>query len=206
MITCDFPIIKKMGESSFGVIVSCILGSVLGYIVYNNRFENIICFHIWQLNHTMFPIIATGTFITTIYSIGTHIYQTDDNPFNYYKPHLKFNKIPTPFSRNLKGKEELLECTFYPNHSIGYWFSDWYDVEIKVEGTQKEWDDFKNIRFKSNYGFGRIENAFKIIRVYGYKTNPIKNLSRLPLLFYIKGPIDKNHDEDVIYDQTIYVT
>lgn len=154
----------------------------------------------------MFPVVATGSIIATLYSIGVYNYQNDNNPFNDYKPHLRFNKIPIPFSRKLKGKEDLLEGTFYPNHFIGYWFSDWYDLEIVVEGTQKEWDEFNNIVFKFNYGFSRIENAFKIIRVYGYKTNPIKNLSRLPLLFYIKGPIDEYHDEDVIYNQTIYVT
>ena len=152
----------------------------------------------------MIPIVVTGSIFTALYGIGVYNYQTSDNPFNDYKSCVRFNKIPIPFSRNLKREEDLLEGTFYPTHAVGYWFSEWYNLQIVVEGTRKEWDDF-NIIFKFSFGFTRIENSFRRIRVCGYKMNPVLNMSRLPLLLYIKGPINKDYDDELIYDKTIYV-
>lgn len=103
-----------------------------------------------------------GSVIT--YKLSKDYYYTDNNPFDDFKKKLRFSRQP----KKVKTKDDYYEGTFYSDNSIGYWFSDWYDIEVKVIGTQEEWDDFLSIPIKLSFGFERIGKSFSTIIVNGY--------------------------------------
>ena len=135
-----------------------------------------------------------------------YLNKEEPNPFLIYKDGVVFRPNEKPFNRD--PNTNLLECTFVSNRSIGRWFGNWYKLELEVEGTRDQWQDFyyKTGHFDSNssYKFSSFD-SFKRVRVFGYhKMLSHDLLCLLPDLLYRRGPREER-DGDCEYYGTIVV-
>jgi len=144
----------------------------------------------------MFVLYLIGGISIIVYIICILKYRTDDNPFNDFKSKIKFNKNQGNYEP-LAIKSSLCLTVFKPR-SIGYWFSEWFELEIEIQGTKDEWNKFKLKNYDLDFGFTQLEESFGIIHVYGYS-----NESRQKIL-YSKGTID-DITKNLCYEKTIYV-
>ena len=103
----------------------------------------------------MFVLYLIGGISIIVYIICILKYRTDDNPFNDFKSKIKFNKNQGNYEP-LAIKSSLCLTVFKPR-SIGYWFSEWFELEIEIQGTKDEWNKFKLNNYDLDFGFTQLE-------------------------------------------------